>query len=211
MKPGLTASPAASISRLPVPALPPTPSADAVVATHVAGRPGARYRRRSSPADHQIVCHAVLRHEVAGSRSSRQVSAHSKDAHGNGRTRERCLPFPMPGQAQVLGGTGSGTRVHDVAALLDPLLARGPVDAEVDPALTVLVLGLREAGEAARLQLSRTLPLIVDGDAVELVRSECRERDVVGAEDAARLSGAPPKRRAEIRQNGGGKCPERWR
>jgi hypothetical protein len=85
------------------------------------------------------------------------------------------------------------------------------VDAEVDPALTVLVLGLREAGEAARLQLSRTLPLIVDGDAVELVRSECRERDVVGAEDAARLSGAPPKRRAEIRQNGGGKCPERWR
>ena len=58
-----------------------------------------------------------------------------------------------------------------------------PVDAEVDAALAVLLLGLREVCEAARRERP-DVPVVARRLAVELVGRE-RERDVVGPEDMA--------------------------
>src|SRR5262245_5611749 len=68
--------------------------------------------------------------------------------------------------------------VRDAASLADALdLVERPMDAEVDAALAVLLLGLRERTEAARQQRPH-LPVVAHGHAVELVGRE-RERDVV--------------------------------
>src|SRR4029077_9654724 len=94
-------------------------------------------------------------------------------------------------------------------ALRDPLrLVEVPVDAEIDPALAVLLLGLRQRDEAARDQRA-DVPVVVERDAVPLVGDE-RERDGVGAVEAAEgleecsaepgmAGGVGGERRGEIR------------
>src|SRR5262245_4658301 len=69
--------------------------------------------------------------------------------------------------------------VGDASALSDALrLVERPVNAEIDPALAVFLLGLGQRREAARKEWSDD-SLVVFGLAVELIRDE-RERDAIG-------------------------------
>ena len=90
------------------------------------------------------------------------------------------LPLPRSGRKEGVAEHVVG----DAPALGDALgLVERPVDAEVDAALAVLLLGLRERAEAAREQRPH-VALVVERHAVELVGHE-GERDVVGAVEVA--------------------------
>src|SRR6186997_483006 len=80
-----------------------------------------------------------------------------------------------------------GVREHVVGHLPAVRDARGlveaPVDAEIDPALAVLLFGRGERRERA-WRVRAYVAVVVSRDAVELVRDE-RERNRVGAIDVA--------------------------
>ena len=96
---------------------------------------------------------------------------------------------------------GSGPRherlLEDLICHAPPLgdprgLIKGPMHPEIDAALAVFFLGLRERREAAREARAHAAP-IVAGDAVELVRDK-GEGDVVGLIKVAQgLEEGPPK------------------
>ena len=60
---------------------------------------------------------------------------------------------------------------------------KGPVNAEINSALTVLFLGLRQSRKAARPKGS-DMSIVIAGLPIELIGNE-NERDVVGAVEAA--------------------------
>src|SRR5262249_26208589 len=71
--------------------------------------------------------------------------------------------------------------VRDAAAHADALrLVENPVDAQVDPALSVFILSLRERREAPR-QKRPHVAIVILGDPVELIGHK-GESDMVGAE-----------------------------
>src|SRR5882762_3851388 len=92
-----------------------------------------------------------------------------------------------PPNPPALAATGEGFSedvVGHALALRDPLrLVEGPVDPEIDAALAVLFLGVRQRREAARHERA-DVALVVDRLAVELIRDE-REGDAVGLVEVA--------------------------
>src|SRR5882724_93309 len=104
--------------------------------------------------------------------------------------------------------THEGLSEHVVGhapALGDALrLVEHPVDSQVDAALAVLFLGLRERREATRYERAR-VALVVERLAVELVRHE-REANAVGPVEVAQDLEERP---AEARM-AGGVGRERW-
>src|ERR1043166_1842664 len=58
-----------------------------------------------------------------------------------------------------------------------------PVDAEINPALTIFFFGLRKRGEGARHQRAGVAGTVL-GHAIEFIRDN-RERDVVGSEKSS--------------------------
>src|SRR5690606_9555333 len=98
-------------------------------------------------------------------------------------------------------------------------LVERPVDAEIDPALSVLLLRFREGMEVAN-DVRADVPLIVPCDAVELIRDEV-EGDGVGsvvlaqeleerAAHSAVTRGIGRERRREVRSAGvAGRSAER--
>ena len=74
--------------------------------------------------------------------------------------------------------------ICDVSTLRNALrLIERPMDAEVNPALAILFLGLRERREVAR-HVRANIAVVVLGDSVEFIRYK-HERDVIGAEESA--------------------------
>src|SRR5262249_40015098 len=75
--------------------------------------------------------------------------------------------------------------IGNVASLQDALrLVEVPVNAQVNPALPVLLLRLSQRGKAARLKRAH-VPVVIIGDAIELVGNQCK-RDCIGTEKVAK-------------------------
>src|SRR6185295_17992001 len=90
-------------------------------------------------------------------------------------------------RSRVLTTRQKGVAHHvarDPAALRNPLsLVERPMNAEIDSALAILLLRLRERGEMPRLQRPH-ITIRSARHAVELVRDK-RERDVIAAVEPA--------------------------
>ncbi len=93
----------------------------------------------------------------------------------------------LAGRSRQLSTSRQENAVHDVVGHLPPLedalgLVEAPVDAQINAALAVLILGLGKGLKTAR-HVRSDVALIVLGNTVELIGDE-GEGDVVGAIEA---------------------------